>query len=309
MTKKTTLYLFLFLLLVGFCLTGPAVGGESADSFSVVVLPDTQGYSESNPEIFLSQTRWIVENEKDLNIKLVVHLGDLVEHPESREEWRRAKRAIDVLDTNGVPALLTFGNHDYTSMETGRNSTNPFDKYFPISRYEGGRDFGGTFTDDSADNVYMTFEVGGRKYLFLTVEYRPRDEVLTWANRVLEDHPEFQAIIVTHSYMWPTGFLTPSGERIWSDLAKKHPSVRVVLCGHVPSAGREVDYGEDGNRVTQILSNYQYYSNGGNGFLRIMTFYPGKDEVRVRTYSPYMERYKDDEVNDFYFKIGASEKW
>lgn len=32
-----------------------------AGSFTIAVLPDTQNYSEKFPEIFLAQTRWIVE--------------------------------------------------------------------------------------------------------------------------------------------------------------------------------------------------------------------------------------------------------
>ncbi|MFB6214351.1 MAG: metallophosphoesterase [Candidatus Bipolaricaulia bacterium] len=298
MTKKLTLYAFLLLFLVGLCLPTFAVRAESSKSFSVVVLPDTQGYSEGNPEIFLSQTHWIVENRKRLDIKLVIHLGDLVEHPESQKEWRRAEKAMDVLDRNEVPTLVTFGNHDYTSLGDDRTS-NPFNEYFPLSRYEGSSHFGGSFSEDSAGNVYMTLVVGGQKYLFLTVEYKPRDEVLAWASGVLENHLKFRAILVTHSYMWPNGFLTSSGDRIWDELANKHSNVWMVLCGHVPGAGVEVDYGEPGNKVIQILSDYQYYSNGGNGYLRIMRFHPKEGEVQVRTYSPYLDSYKSEKWEEF----------
>ena len=303
LAKKPLTYLVTFLLAV-FCLLGPGEYGAIArdetesGSFTVVVLPDTQGYVEANPEIFYSQTEWIVENRDDLNTKLVVHLGDLVENPEREIEWRRAKKAIGKVEREEIPSLLTFGNHDYTDLGTDRKF-NPFNRHFPISRYEGSRYFGGSFSDDSADNVFMTFEVGGQKYLFMAVEYRPRDEVIEWANRVLERHHDSRSVLVTHSYMWPNGFLTSSGRKLWKELAGRHSGVRLILCGHVPGAGVEANYGESGNKVVQILSDYQYYPNGGNGFLRIMTFYPKEGRVEVRTYSPYLDSYKDDESNEF----------
>lgn len=149
----------------------------------------------------------------------------------------------------------------------------------------------------------MTLEAGDDKYLFMTVEYRPRDEVLDWANRVLEDYSDFKVVLVTHSYMWTNGFLTTSGNEIWNDLRKKHENVRLVLCGHAPGRGMEVAYGEGGNKVVQLLSDYQYYSNGGHGLLRIMTFYPGDNRVRVQTYSPFLDTYMDDPKDHFSFKL------
>ena len=38
-----------------------AMGAGAAENFTVVVLPDTQFYSESYPGIFDNQTQWIVE--------------------------------------------------------------------------------------------------------------------------------------------------------------------------------------------------------------------------------------------------------
>src|SRR5205085_2879552 len=46
-------------------------------SWTLVVLPDTQIYSESYPELFKDQTRWIVANKDRYNIKYVLHLGDI----------------------------------------------------------------------------------------------------------------------------------------------------------------------------------------------------------------------------------------
>src|SRR5690348_2204461 len=43
-------------------------------SFTIVVLPDTQHYSEDYPGTFLAQTTWIAENLAARKIAAVIHL-------------------------------------------------------------------------------------------------------------------------------------------------------------------------------------------------------------------------------------------
>ena len=48
----------------------PACYGREA-GFTVVVLPDTQNYSDDNPDTyFKAQTQWIVDNKDDLEHRL-----------------------------------------------------------------------------------------------------------------------------------------------------------------------------------------------------------------------------------------------
>jgi hypothetical protein len=53
---------------------------SSLENFTIIVLPDTQYYSENYPWIFDNQTRWIIENIEKLNIVFVSHEGDLVQN-------------------------------------------------------------------------------------------------------------------------------------------------------------------------------------------------------------------------------------
>ena len=48
---------------------------RSAEDFTIVVLPDTQNYSASYPEIFDSQTQWIVISRSSSDIVYVAHEG------------------------------------------------------------------------------------------------------------------------------------------------------------------------------------------------------------------------------------------
>ncbi len=54
---------------------------SSAESFTVVALPDTQYYSKSFPDQFNSQSQWIADNRATDNIVFVTHLGDTVHDP------------------------------------------------------------------------------------------------------------------------------------------------------------------------------------------------------------------------------------
>ena len=64
--------LFVSLLLL------PAAAHAQTSDFTVIALPDTQFYSQDHPWIFNSQTKWIAAHKSDMNIQLVLGLGDIV---------------------------------------------------------------------------------------------------------------------------------------------------------------------------------------------------------------------------------------
>ena len=51
----------------------------ATESFSIVLLPDTQNYSEKYPGTYVAQATWIRQQTKADNIKFVIHLGDIVQ--------------------------------------------------------------------------------------------------------------------------------------------------------------------------------------------------------------------------------------
>jgi hypothetical protein len=72
-------------------------------SFTVVALPDTQGYSMRVPETYIAQTKWIVEQKKRRNIANVLHLGDITNN-NTHDQWQNAVAAMKLLDGE-VPYL------------------------------------------------------------------------------------------------------------------------------------------------------------------------------------------------------------
>lgn len=312
MTKR----IWLIVSVVASLLLVPCVA-LGQEYFTVVVLPDTQLYSKAHPDIFKAQTDWIVRNQDYYNIRFVLHEGDVVDTGATHvAEWEAAKAAIDLLDEAGIPTLIAIGNHDYDDQAQTRSAT-MFNSYFGVDRYEGQPWFGGAYQSDQAENVYGLFEIGGETYLVLVLEFGPRDEVIDWANEVVASHPEAKVIILTHSYLHNDGWRVEegtewspnryglgadanAGEALWNKLVKKHPNILLVLNGHVLGSGtaRRVDVGDHGNLVFQVLANYQMRANGGDGYLRLMEFYPD-GRIEVSTYSPYAWANLTDPENQF----------
>ena len=66
------------------------------ESFTVVLLPDTQYYSQKYPDTYVAQTLWIRKRLKEDNIKFAIHLGDIVQNAGTESEWASADRAVAV---------------------------------------------------------------------------------------------------------------------------------------------------------------------------------------------------------------------
>ena len=273
---------------------------DSSD-FTLIALPDTQGYSEAYPEIYLSQTEWVVENKEIRNIVFLSHLGDIVENNDLYEkEWIRADKAMRLLD-GVVPYGFLAGNHDM--QEDG--SANYYEEYFPASRYEENEWWGGSFFNNR--NNYQFFSAGGDDYIILHLQYCPTREVIDWANKVFAEYPERKAILSTHAFInnkanridkcnWNSNGDVDAAT-IWNRLVKNTSNIFLVLSGHIEGVARRTDIQD--RYIYQLLSDYQAMENEGNGYLRIMTFQPSADKIIVETYSPYLDQYLTDDKNKF----------
>jgi hypothetical protein len=285
-------------------LSALAAAAASAEDFALVVLPDTQKYAcdvscGSNSQIFAAQTGWIVNNKNALNVAYVAHLGDIVEHAANALEWGRADSAMSLLENplttslpDGIPYGVIRGNHDQDSMY------NYYNQYFGLWRFGNRSYYGGSF-DETNNNNYTLFDAGGMDFIVINLEYSPSTAVLSWADSLLKTHSDRRAIVVSHNIIGTgnPGVFSSAGQAIYNAL-KDNPNLFLMLCGHVHGEGRRVDV-FDGNTVYTLLSDYQSYATGGNGFLRIMYFSPDRKEIRVETYSPWLDQYETDPNSRF----------
>lgn len=297
-------------------------------SFTIAVLPDTQVYAESHPDLFKAQTSWIAANAADRDIRFVIHEGDITNR-NSTEQWQNARDAMLLLDQ--VPYALAPGNHDYGPGGNASDRTTQLNTFFPWWEQTGRPTFGGMYEPGRLDNSYHLFRAGGHDWIVLALEWGPRDAVLAWADRVLFEHDDRIAIVVTHAYTYfddtvydhvnrpyqswnPHGYGTASdpggtndGAEIWEKCLRKHGNVAMVLSGHVlgDGTGRVTSTGDAGNTVEQILANFQMRARGGEGYMRLMEFLPDGKTVQVSTYSPDLDGHITHPDQQFRFELNV----
>jgi len=265
-----------------------------------VVLPDTEGYCMKRPQVFWGMMDWVAKHREQRNIKCVLHVGDITNN-NLDAEWKNARKAFDYIEGK-IPYVLAAGNHDYDHTEGRLTYMN---KYFKVEDLKKWPTFGDAYEEGKLENHYQLMEIGRQKWIVLSLEMGPRKAVIAWANQVLAKHADRLALILTHGYLYygtkrydhrrggerasPYNFYGEGadGEMLWSQLVSKHPSVMMVVCGHLSSqyVGYRKDKGEHGNVVHQMLVDYEKLK-GGRGFLRLLEFLPDGKTVQVRTYSP-----------------------
>jgi len=276
-----------------------------AQKFTIPVLPDTQGEVSDKPEMLISQLKWIVDKKDSLNIPFVLHVGDIVNF-DNHGHWQTASDGFKILDDAKIPYVLCLGNHDTEAVGVNTGSaasnvpgathlnlrkTTKFNTYFPVSRLMGQK---GRFEDGKSDNAYYTFKAGGLDWLIVSLEFCARKEPVDWAGKVVAEHPNHNVIILTHYHLNGNGDIAErnagygdlSPYEIYDMLIKKHPNILMVLSGHTGSSTWRNDRGDNGNRIYQILTDYQH-ENFGDGYIRLLEINPERRFLSGKVYSPY----------------------
>ncbi len=299
-------------------------------SFTIAVLPDTQIYAKTNPEGFLAQTEWIVQNRQSRNIACALHLGDITDNNRP-EQWELAQRALKRLDGE-VPYFMALGNHDYSEDGFCVDRTTRFNDYFPLVDYARLPTFGGVDDKepDRLENSYHLLTAGGQDLLVLSLEFGPRKDVVRWANDVVSQHHHRAAILITHAYMYfddtrydwekrgksqswnphkykvatDHGDDVSDGEELWQNLVSKHPNCILTLNGHVleDGLGRLTSQTPGGRQVHQMLCNYQMRPNGGDSWLRLIEI-KTDGTADVCDYSPQRGERNEAPENKFTLKL------
>lgn len=329
------------------------VPGGLDGAFSIAVIPDTQNmvkYAQRAPMV-VAMTRWIVDHRDERGIAFVTHVGDVVEHADSEIEWTRARAALDLLD-GVVPYAVAAGDHEYLPEEDKGGSVEAYSEHFGPHRYVGYDWYLGAHADGLSHA--QLFHAGGRDFLHLAVEWEPTGSAddptspLGWARSVLEAHPSLPTILTTHAYLWDEpgreghvpdaeregfvrvdgvkNYVGAGGETLFATLVAPFPQVFMVLNGHyhradLPSKGKfhQVSLNHAGAPVYEMLSNFQTWPNGGDGWMRLLEFLAGGgadglDRIVATTYSPAREArgedaYQTDPLGSFYFDLDFGERF
>jgi hypothetical protein len=296
-----------------------------ATDFTIVALPDTQFYVSSlnggTPSMFYSQAEWIITNRVPRNIAYVAHLGDISQSGDivggspNTTEWRNATNALYRIESPartqlpyGIPYGMAVGNHDEEPIGDANGTTTFYNQYFGVSHFAGRSYYAGHYGNNN-DNHFDFFSAGGMDFVALYFKYdeNANPAVLAWGNEVLRTNANRRAIVVTHNFgntATPVSF-SPQGAAIYNAL-KTNKNLFLMMAGHVTGEGSRVDT-YNGNVVRTFVSDYQGWTNGGNGFLRIITFSPTNNTVLFQTYSPWADEYKTGPTSELWFNYNMQQ--
>ena len=300
-------------------------------AWTLVALPDTQHYLESNPQVFRRQVEWIAAHKASHHILFVAHEGDVTSN-NSAKDWVEVRSIMNVLGDAGVPYSLAVGNKDMGEGGKAQDRTTRINDYFNAKDYRNSKE-SGFCKAGCMENSWQTFDTPWGPHLLLSLEFGPRDEVIAWAGQVITEHPHHRVIVVTHACVYHDGKLhgadpkqganpknygmaqtgsVNDGVDLWGKLLSRYPNVGMVLNGHAtgPGAARIAKTGEAGNTVHLMLANFQRGVNpdrgyGGGGYMRLLRFMPDGRTVEVKTYSPWYDTWLTDNAQQFTIEFPA----
>ena len=286
---------------------GKGTAPTESSVFSIAIVPDTQQEvqaatpRQTNDLRFKQRMQWLAERKTSLNLRYVLHSGDVVNWGE-RDEWQYnvATDAYQVLRTAGIPFILTPGNHDTRAVCAGGSgcpgeNASVTLREMPLfnARFESlmGPHVAGRYAAGNLSNTYGRFEAGGAKWLVLSLELWPRTDVINWAKKVVADHPTHNVIVVTHSFLTGSGSIYASNggygsnspQYLYDNLIKLYPNIRFVFSGHEGDALSKVFTGNHGNKV---VASVQSFHSASNNPVRMMEIDTSKNSVKTYVFAP-----------------------
>jgi hypothetical protein len=307
-----------------------------SDEFTFVFMTDSHLDMKCSRDDLQLAATWIADNAQRLNLRYVAHQGDVGDKRGSgsiAEMLKLARQALNPIVKARIPCSIAIGNHDYDFQYDGRACTafNHHDA-FGAAFYADRPWFKGTYESETTEpglhpggtaNHYFTQEIAGRKFLFLVLEFFPRDKVMTWADDLVRNRiPDHDVIVTTHAYLDNTGELiddvravysgfagntggeySNTGKDLWNKYFKNWRNLRMVTSGHIHTAPRQryvQKIGVHGNTVHTHFWNHQnwiyrdgafHYIKSGEHqtlMLKIFKVSPANNRVMVENYLPLL---------------------
>jgi hypothetical protein len=202
----------------------------------------------------------------------------------------------------GIPYGVAVGNHDEEPIGDAAGTTLFYNQYFGIDHFTGRPYYAGHYGTNN-NNHFDCFSAGGMDFIavYFAFDANANPDVLAWANSVLRTNASRRAIIITHNFgntATPVDW-SAQGAAIYNAL-KTNANVFLMLAGHVTGQGSRTDT-YNGNTIRTFVSDYQGWTNGGNGFLRIISFSPSNNVVALQTFSPWTGEYNTDTGSELFF--------
>ncbi len=324
-------------------------GIPAQNKISFVVFPDTQNNANLFPEVMESQFDWVAANAAQFDFVLHVG-DVVESSSNSTQWQRAKKNFAKLTDAGLPYVFCIGNHDTKISLNTAADATcdtrvsTACNTAFPASSFAG---LAGVYEQGKIDNSYHFFQAGGKEMMVVSIEHCPNDLIVAWANEVIAENQDKLVIILTHNYMaygsvaeectqdaimstinWRKHAPAPydeladdpnhpesvinTGEMLWNKLVRKHKNIFATFSGHVLGTGtaKLVNYGDHGNKIYNILQNYQNQVNilsdgGKNGYLRLIEIDMDEKTMEVLTYSPYFHQYFPTNIKQNYLFGGV----
>jgi hypothetical protein len=302
-------------------------GAPADDEIGFAVFPDSQhivSIRGANTNWLKDAADFVTTNASRWNMACALHVGDHTDFPGFLPGYVTASNLLSpLLD---FPHLWGTGNHEYLVVSTNRRVCPSYEAVFgPHTLTNRSWWDGELFEPDAAENAFYTCTNRGHKYLFLSLEYAPRPEVMIWATNVIQTLPDHLTFLATHTFTdvdgMPLGiqsrYCPTNGEgltpwQMWPYLAPCSNLV-AIFSGHQlgSGVGRGILYNDFGNPVSHILFNVQnqgmtYGGTGNTNYaVRIYHYSPTLRRLVCRTYHVSWQRWLRENDNEFVITAGT----
>lgn len=302
--------------------TSVSIDGDGDGVFGLATYPDTQqevfAFRRTD---FIDRSRWLVQNRRALDLRFVLHTGDVVNwDTPDHAQYQIARAAFRPLDDAGIPYALSIGNHDTQATGVGGSARDPgntyalqrdtsvFNSYWKPTDYTA---LAGVFEPGKVDNTYSVFTAERATWLVMNLELWPRLSVVAWARQVISTHPTANVIIQTHSFLddnalidgagrsapkWEYGDASP--QYVYDELVAPYTNVKVVTSGHTGGAASRTVTTAKGNTVAFLLQTM--HSNTDNP-VRLSEI-----DVNAGTVDTWVEAPSDGAIVDEHVLTGLS---
>lgn len=264
------------------------------DTDTLAIFPDTQYMGQYHPVIIDDMVAWCCDKKEDYNIKAILHVGDIAENSYDKE-FLNGEKSFNIAKEAKMPFMVTAGNHD------SRQNCDIFAKYFGKGCY---KDFDNIVFDEDSLSGYIKTTLSGKEVMLLNINSYRMEKSIAWCNKVIKDE-NLPTIVFSHDIFDYEGTSsvqnTENGDEIFKTIVNENPNVFMVIAGHMFGIGHKIVTVLD-REVIAMLTNYQSYPNGGNGYLQLAEFDFDRNKLNVSTYSPWVANQKTEDRDIYGFE-------
>lgn len=262
--------------------TNEALPLKSMDTTdTIAIIPDSQYMGQYQPCIVEDMIKWCAEQKDALHIKSILHVGDISEESEP-SQFESGIQAFSYAKKAKIPFMVTAGNHD------SHSDCRVFLEYFGSTCYT---EFKNILFDDDSGSGAIEFDLSGKKIIAVNVNAYRLTKSLAWCKKIIIKK-NLPTIIFSHDVYYGDkkgGVIkTKIGTIIFDTLVHNGHTIFMVIAGHHFDIGHAITKNTMGKDVLNILTNYQTYPNGGNGYLQLAEFDFTNNRFNITTYSPWV---------------------